>query len=129
MNNNTILAFAKKSLPAVLTLAIAGIVVALPRSVAAQTTPSALNDPLSGDSRGDIFSNRGNNGQPSSMLDIIHRAIQGQGQSSEDFQSAQNENLDDAAVQFRKLQQQRLQNPTGTTSSTSTPAPATSTTP
>ncbi len=125
MTTNNILVFAKKSVPAFLVLAIAGIAVSMPRSVAAQTTTQPFNDSLSGDSRGDVFSGRGN-GQTNSMFDIIHRAMQGQGLSSEDFNEEQQENLDDAAAQFRKLQQQQLQKPTATSS---TPAASTTTKP
>ncbi|WP_421658277.1 hypothetical protein [Leptothermofonsia sp. ETS-13] len=56
------------------------------------------------------------------MLDIIHRAIQGQGRSLEEYSEEQRENLDSAAEEFLKLRQQRLGNQAPTTPTTPTPA-------
>lgn len=104
----------KKSHSALLgLLASVGLIVGAGQSALAQdttttttTNPQPLSD-LSDSSRGDIFSNRGDT-QGGSMLDIIHRAIQGQGRSPEEFSQEQGENLDSAAAEYKKLQQQRL---------------------
>ncbi len=104
-------------------LAFVGFAVGSVQPVFAQfgsSTPQPLED-LQNPNRGDIFSNRGGN-QTGSMLDIIHRAIQGQGRSLEEYTEEQRENLDSAAEEFLKLRQQRLGNQTPTPPTTPTPA-------
>ncbi len=93
------------------TVATLGLMIGTAPRTLAQVSTSA--DPLKdihNDGSSDPFSNRGGN-QTSSMMDFIHRAMQGQSQSSEDFTATQRENLNEAAEAFRKAQRERLANP------------------
>jgi hypothetical protein len=102
-------------------LAAVAIVVGMTQHVSAQTTtPQPLDNPQSAD-RSDIFSNRGGN-QSTNMLDIIHRALQGQSRSAEDYDSEQRDNLNDAAAQFRARQKLLLQNQPGGAPSSGQPS-------
>lgn len=108
-------------------LAFTGLAASHMAPAFAQTTPAQPFDNPQSAERSDIFSNRGGN-QSGGMMDIIHRAIQGQGRSFEEFNEGQQENLDTAAQEFLKLRQQRLSNPSLTApADTPTPAPTTPT--
>lgn len=67
------------------------------------------------------------------IFDLVHRAMMGGNRSLDDFSNEQQGNLNDAAAQFRALQQQRLKNQQQTPAATpeapaaSTPSPATTT--
>ncbi|QZZ18925.1 hypothetical protein J5X98_15895 [Leptothermofonsia sichuanensis E412] len=98
-------------------LASAGLTTGTMAPASAQFAPSQPFDNPQNAERTDIFSNRGGN-QSSGMMDIIHRAIQGQGRSLEEFNEDKRENIDSAAQEFLRLRQQRLSNP-------SVPAPVT----
>jgi hypothetical protein len=123
MTNGSALSFIKKPAFAFLSVLLtAGCLMGLAQQAFAQTTDSKPSDIFQDPNQNDPFSSRGN-GQAGSMLDIVNRAILGPSRSSQEYGEAQRENLDDAAAQFRKQQQQRLQNqqPEGAT----TPAPVT----
>jgi hypothetical protein len=106
--------------------AVAIAVGVMPHASAQTTTPQPLDNPQSAD-RSDIFSNRGGN-QSTNMLDIIHRALQGQSRSPEDYDSEQRDNLNDAAAQFRARQKLLLQNQSGGTPSSGQPSSSTDST-
>lgn len=75
--------------------------------------------------QGDPFSSR-NDDPTGSLFDLIHRAQLGTSRSVEEFNADKNQNLNDAAAEFRKKQQQRIQTPTqaGTvTTPVTTPSP------
>jgi hypothetical protein len=115
--------FIKKPVFACLSVLLTtGCLIGLAPQAFAQTTDSKPSDIFQDQNQTDPFSSRGT-GQAGSMLDIVNRAILGPSRSSQEYGEAQRENLDDAAAQFRKQQQQRLQNqqPEGT----ATPVPAT----
>lgn len=59
---------------------------------------------------GDPFSSSNDN-PTGSIFDLIHRAQLGSSRSTEEFNSEKNQSVNDAAAEFRKKQQQRLQNP------------------
>lgn len=61
--------------------------------------------------QGDPFSSR-NDDPTGSLFDLIHRAQLGNSRSAEEFNADKNQNLNDAAAEFRKKQQQRIQTPT-----------------
>lgn len=71
--------------------------------------------------QGDPFSSRNDN-PTGSLFDLIHRAQLGSSRSTEEFNSEKNQSLNDAAAEFRKKQQQRLQNTSqgGTVENTTT---------
>jgi hypothetical protein len=86
------------------------------------STPINPLEDVQNPNRGDIFSNRDGN-QAGDMMNFIHQAIQGQGRSLDEYSQEQRDNLDTAAQEFRKQQQQRLGNQTQSpTPSSSTPA-------
>ncbi|WP_009633234.1 hypothetical protein [Synechocystis sp. PCC 7509] len=60
--------------------------------------------------QGDPFSSRNDN-PTGSLFDLIHRAQLGSSRSAEEFNTEKNQSLNDAAAEFRKKQQQRIQNP------------------
>ena len=60
--------------------------------------------------KGDPFSSRNDN-PTGSLFDLIHRAQLGSSMSSEEFNTEKNQSLNDAAAEFRKKQQQRIQAP------------------
>lgn len=70
---------------------------------------------------GDPFSSRNDN-PTGSLFDLIHRAQLGNSRSAEEFNSDKNQSLNDAAAEFRKKQQQRIQTPSqaGTVENTTT---------
>ncbi|UBF27565.1 hypothetical protein K9N68_06455 [Kovacikia minuta CCNUW1] len=103
-------------------LVAAGSLVGLAQETLAQTPGSKPADIFQDPNQSDPFSSRGGN-QSGSMLDIVNRAILGPSRSAQEYGEEQRESLDDAAVQFRKQQQERLQNrPSG---GTETPSPTT----
>lgn len=61
--------------------------------------PEQNQDPFSSSSEGNSFS----------MFDIIHRANLGGSLNIDDYNTAQNESLNNAAAEFRKKQLQRMQ--------------------
>ncbi len=61
--------------------------------------------------QGDPFSSRNDN-PTGSLFDLIHRAQLGTSRSAEEFNADKNQSLNDAAAEFRKKQQQRIQTPT-----------------
>ncbi|MBW4663000.1 MAG: hypothetical protein KME01_02180 [Chroococcus sp. CMT-3BRIN-NPC107] len=71
--------------------------------------------------QGDPFSSRNDN-PTGSLFDLIHRAQLGSSRSAEEFNTEKNQSLNDAAAEFRKKQQQRIQNPgqAGTVENTTT---------
>lgn len=71
--------------------------------------------------KGDPFSSRNDN-PTGSLFDLIHRAQLGNSRSAEEFNTDKNQSLNDAATEFRKKQQQRIQNPSqvGTVKNTTT---------
>lgn len=71
--------------------------------------------------QGDPFSSRNDN-PTGSLFDLIHRAQLGNSRSAEEFNTEKNQSLNDAAAQFRKKQQQRIQSPSqaGTVDNTTT---------
>ena len=99
--------------------ALAGAVVltGLQTSANAQATPSPLEDLRTKDSGSDFFGNGGGN-PGSSMMNFIQNAILGTPRSSEEFVSDQRDNLDEATVNFRKQQQEKLRKQTTSTSPT-----------
>ena len=70
---------------------------------------------------GDPFSSRNDN-PTGSLFDLIHRAQLGNSRSVEEFNTDKNQSLNDAAAEFRKKQQQRIQTPSqaGTVENTTT---------
>lgn len=77
----------------------------------AQNAPAATVDPFkdtqSSDALSNLFNNRNDgSGATTSVLDLIQRITGGTNQV--DFQAQQQQNLDDAAAQFRIRQQQLL---------------------
>lgn len=61
----------------------------------------------------DPFSGKTDGGGASfSVMEMIHRANLGSSRTLGEFAEEQNENLDDAAAQFRRQQRERLQIPT-----------------
>ena len=60
--------------------------------------------------KGDPFSSRNDN-PTGSLFYLIHRAQLGTSRSVEEFNTDENQSLNDAAAEFRKKQQQRTQNP------------------
>ena len=60
--------------------------------------------------QGDPFSSRNDN-PTGSLFDLIHRAQLGNSRSAEEFNTDKNQSLNDAAMEFRKKQQQRIQAP------------------
>ena len=71
--------------------------------------------------KGDPFSSRNDN-PTGSLFDLIHRAQLGNSRSAEEFNTDKNQSLNDAATEFRKKQQQRIQAPrqAGTVENTTT---------
>ncbi len=60
--------------------------------------------------KGDPFSSRNDN-PTGSLFDLIHRAQLGTSRSAEEFNTDKNQSLNDAATEFKKKQQQRIQAP------------------
>ncbi|HAZ45302.1 MAG TPA: hypothetical protein DDW76_33925 [Cyanobacteria bacterium UBA11369] len=78
------------------------------------------------ESNRDPFSGKGDGGEgPFDVFNMIHRANLGPTRSLGEFSEEQEESLDAAAAEFRKQQQQRLQQPNGVAPVTpaNTPAP------
>ncbi len=74
--------------------------------------------------QGDPFSSRNDN-PTGSLFDLIHRAQLGSSRSAEEFNTEKNQSLNDAAAEFRKKQQQRIQAPNQATTvenTTTTPS-------
>ncbi len=86
-------------------------------SIAQVTSVDPFSDTQSKDGLSDIFSNR-SDGSSTSVLNLIQRLSTG-GTNPADFQAQQQQNINDAAAQFRAQQRQRIQ---GQPSSV-TPAP------
>ncbi len=76
-------------------------------SIAQVTSVDPFSDTQSKDGLSDIFSNR-SDGSSTSVLNLIQRLSTG-GTNPADFQAQQQQNLDDAAAQFRAQQRQRIQ--------------------
>jgi hypothetical protein len=102
-------------------------------SVSAQTVNNAqtLSQPLNGngfsnaDGSADPFSSRGGN-QSSGVMNLIHRALQGQSKGADEFNAEQQQSLDSEAAQFRAKQQTLLQQGTAAPAvPTVAPLPAT----
>ena len=92
----------------------------IPQAVKAQSTEvNPLQDFQP--QEGDPFSSRNDN-PTGSLFDLIHRAQLGNSRSVEEFNTDKNQSLNDAAVEFRKKQQQRIQTPSqvGTVENTTT---------
>lgn len=99
-------------------------IVLFSQATIAQTseTVNPLEEFQNSDNAADPFSDR--SGSQKGVYELIHRAIQGNGRSVEDFSAEQRESLNDAASEFRRLQQERLKNEQpAATSTTPTPAP------
>lgn len=97
----------------------------LPQATLAQTAGAVqpLEDFQTKDGGSDLFSDRSGNGA-SGLFDLMHRAAFGGMRSADDFGAEQQQNLNDAAAQFRAQQLQRLKQPQNTPGSLPT-APAT----
>ena len=96
----------------------------LPQATLAQTagTVQPLEDFQNKDGGTDLFSDRSGNGA-SSLFNLMHRAAFSGMRSADDYGAEQQQNLNDAAAQFRALQLKRLkQQPTTPASSTAAPA-------
>jgi len=111
MTTRPALSFVQKSTLTVFGILVAtGFLTSLAQTALAQTPNSSQpTDIFQDQDRNDPFSSRSSN-QAGSMLDIVNRAILGPGRSAQEFNQDQKESLDDAANQFRTLQQQRLRN-------------------
>ena len=98
-------------------------------SIAQVTNVDPFKDTQSKDGLSDIFSNR-SDGSSTSVLNLIQRLTTG-GTNAADFQAQQQQNLDDAAAQFREQQRQRIQGqqPQATPSTTQVVPSANGTTP
>jgi hypothetical protein len=105
----------------------------MPQLVKAQSTPvnsSTQVNPLQDfqPQEGDPFSARNDN-PTGSLFDLIHRAQLGSSMSADEFNTEKNQSVNDAAAEFRKKQQQRIQAPnqTGTvTNPVTAPSPTNS---
>lgn len=113
---------------------VAALPALLAQATLAQTAPTVqpLEDFKPNDGGSDPFSNR--SGSASSLFDLMHRVTLSNGRSIEDFSSEQQQNLNDAAAQFRQEQLKRLKQqpvqPTGVMPPVVTPvAPAGTVTP
>jgi hypothetical protein len=95
----------------------------LAKAQSTQINPSTQVNPLQDfqPQKGDPFSSRNDN-PTGSLFDLIHRAQLGSSRSAEEFNTEKNQSLNDAAAEFRKKQQQRIQNPSqaGTVENTNT---------
>lgn len=102
-------AYTRKLTQTTLGLVVAlGLVAGLSQAVSAQQAEVVKPQEIFQDQQdSNPFSGRSGN-QGSSVLDLVHRAIQAGSLSSEDFQSQQQENLDSATADFRAAQQKRL---------------------
>jgi hypothetical protein len=69
----------------------------------------------------DPFSNRGGDNY-GGVFDLIHKVMQGSPDNAA-FQAEQQQNLDDAATNFKALQRQRLQPTAATTPAATAPTP------
>lgn len=108
-----------------LSIAAIGLLVGVSEAASAQDASIAQPQQIFQDQQTrDPFSNRGSD-QSGGVMDLIHRAMQAGGTSSEDFVSGQQENLDSATEAFRAAQQKRLSG----TPTTPTATPSTPTTP
>jgi hypothetical protein len=118
-------------------LAIVGLmglgIVAIAQPTFAQTAPAATVDPFKDTQSGDALSNLFNNSSDSSgattgVFDLIQRITNGTNQG--DFRAQQQQNLDDAAAQFRAQQQKLLrQQPIAPASTQAVPSVTTPATP
>ncbi len=95
----------------------------LAKAQSTQINPSTQVNPLQDfqPQQGDPFSSRNDN-PTGSLFDLIHRAQLGNSRSVEEFNTDKNQSLNDAAAEFRKKQQQRIQTPSqaGTVENTTT---------
>lgn len=95
----------------------------LAKAQSTQVSPSTQVNPLQDfqPQEGDPFSSRNDN-PTGSLFDLIHRAQLGSSMSAEEFNTEKNQSLNDAAAEFRKKQQQRIQSPgqVGTVENTTT---------
>jgi hypothetical protein len=102
-----------KSLTRLLLGTVVGIGVVsllLPQLSWAQATrANPLEDFETQENRNDPFSSGKEQDSFGGVYDLIHRAQMGNMRSWEDFSAEQNENLNDAAAQFRARQRQRIQ--------------------
>lgn len=81
----------------------------LPQITWAQTTRvNPLEDFENQDNNSDPFSS-GKEQDSLGVFDLIHRATLGNNRSLQDYSAEQNQNLNDAAAQFRTRQRQRIQ--------------------
>lgn len=85
-------------------------------TVAQVTNPQVTNvdpfaDTQANDGLSGLFNNR-NDGSTSSVFDLMQRIMSG-GANSADFQAQQQQNLNDAAAEFRAKQQQLLRGQQG----------------
>lgn len=95
----------------------------IPQSARAQSTDvNPLQDFQP--QQGDPFSSRNDN-PTGSLFDLIHRAQLGTSRSADEFNADKNQSLNDAAAEFRKKQQQRIQTPSqvGTVNNQATTTP------
>ncbi len=76
-------------------------------SIAQVTNVDPFRDTQSKDGLSDIFSNR-SDGSSTSVLNLIQRLSTG-GTNAADSQAERQQNLDDAAAQFKAQQRQRIQ--------------------
>ena len=95
----------------------------LPQVALAQTAGAVqpLEDFQNKDGGTDLFSDRSNGA--SSLFNLMHRAAFGGMRSADDFGSEQQQNLNDAAAQFRAQQLKRLKQQPSTPASATPAAP------
>lgn len=108
MNNPTKLTKMRSALTLTLTCASAlGLTISVARSTLAQTSPSQQDLPQSyqTNEKGSLSGSFGNDFNP---FDLIHNARFANGRSNEEFDSDSNQNIDDAALEFKRQQQQLI---------------------
>lgn len=87
----------------------AAIALAFPQGSLAQLTEADQLQNFQMQDNRNPFSSRTDGGQSFSVFDMIHRANLGNSRSLNEFTQDQQQNLDDAAAQFRAKQRERLQ--------------------
>jgi hypothetical protein len=83
------------------------VVIVSPQSALAQRTSSEAVPDFQSPDRSNPFSGRGD-GQASSVLDLIHNAVLAPSKNADEFNTQQQENLNDATARFRARQAELL---------------------
>lgn len=107
MNNRTKLTKIRSAITLSLTCASGlGLMLFIPRSTLAQSAPSQdLPQTYQTNEKGSLSGTFGNDFNP---FDLIHSARFANGRSNEEFDSDSNENINDAALEFKRQQQQLI---------------------